>query len=186
MKELSRTQQKTREKFIEALFFYLEAKPLEKITVRDIVTKAGYNRSSFYLYFADVYDLADTAEDEVLTKLSSAAEQQFAQEDQIPMEIFMQKLASQVAKYADRISLLAGSATFQNKFMNLFRPTFSKASGLNSDMKGYDYLTSLIFAVMLHNISYWSQHRTEINLLEIAEMTRNIVLPGIRQLQTMA
>ena len=89
MKELSRTQHKTREKFIEALFFYLEAKPLEKITVRDIVTKAGYNRSSFYLYFADVYDLADTAEDEVLTKLSSAAEQQFAQEDQIPMEIFM-------------------------------------------------------------------------------------------------
>ncbi len=185
MNELSRTKQKTRANFIDALFLNLAGKPLEKITVRDIVTTAGYNRSSFYLYFTDVYDLAGAAEDEVIKELSSAAEEQFATGKQISMEDFMQRLVAQASACADRISLLADYRTFRDKFMNLLRPTFARASGLDVNMDGYDYLVSLFFSIMLHNISYWSQHREEVDFPEVAEMSRNIFLPGIRQLHTM-
>ena len=183
MKKLSRTQQKTRSKFIDALFEVMTDKPLEKITVRDIVGIAGYNRSSFYLYFTDVFGLAAAAEDDVLEKMSAAAAEQFSQDGPVPMEDFMQSLAVQASAYADRISLLADSRSFRDKFMDLLRPTFARATGLDPEMKDYDYLISLFFSIMLHNISYWSQHREEVDLLDLAEMTRTVFLPGIRQLQ---
>ena len=41
----------------EALCQLLEAKTLEKITVKDIVARCGVNRQTFYYHFHDVYDL---------------------------------------------------------------------------------------------------------------------------------
>ena len=70
--------------------------------------------------------------------------------------------------------------------MDLLRPTFARATGLDPEMKDYDYLISLFFSIMLHNISYWSQHREEVDLPELAEMTRNIILPGIKQLKELS
>ena len=32
-------------------------KKIENITVKDITQKAGFNRSTFYAYFTDVYDI---------------------------------------------------------------------------------------------------------------------------------
>ena len=183
-KELSRTKQKTRTNFIDALFLILTDKPLDKITVRDIVTAAGYNRSSFYLYFTDVYDLADAAEDDLLDKLSAAASAQFGQEEDLPTEDFMQRLAIHASAYADRISLLSDSRSFRDKFLGLLRPTFARASGLDPEMAHYDYIISLFFSLMLHNITYWSQHAEEISLPELAEISRDLFLPGLLHLRT--
>ena len=35
----------------------LNAKPLDKITIKDLVDECGINRSTFYYYFDDIYDL---------------------------------------------------------------------------------------------------------------------------------
>ena len=39
---------------------------IEKTSVREIVSKAGYNRSTFYEYFTDVYDVLEQIEASVL------------------------------------------------------------------------------------------------------------------------
>ena len=36
-----------------------EKKPLQKITVRDIVDDCGINRNTFYYYFRDIYEVAE-------------------------------------------------------------------------------------------------------------------------------
>ena len=43
----------------EALCQLLEAKTLEKITVKDIVARCGVNRQTFYYHFKDIYDLLE-------------------------------------------------------------------------------------------------------------------------------
>lgn len=44
----------------------LEQKPIDKITVKDIVTDCGVNRHTFYYHFQDIYDLLDwLCQDEV-------------------------------------------------------------------------------------------------------------------------
>ena len=44
---------------MQALWNMLEVKPLDKITVKDIVTACGINRNTFYYYFQDIYALLD-------------------------------------------------------------------------------------------------------------------------------
>ena len=184
MKELSRTQEKTMQRFLGAFFTVRNVKSLDKITVKDIVTEAGYNRSSFYLYFTDVYDLADAAEKSVIGRLADAAEKEFANAESVSMDDFMARLARKTSEYADEIVILSDSKSFRDKFMDVLRPNFSRVSGLDPEDEKYDYLVSLFFSIMLHNISYWAQHRDEVSLAGIADMTRDIFLPGIQQLKS--
>ena len=183
MKQLSRTQEKTMHRFIDAFFSVRQTKPLNKITVRDIVDQAGYNRSSFYLYFTDVYDLADAAEDAVIRHLTEYADREFSQGEKVSLESFMSRMALETSGYADEIYLLSDSKSFRDKFMGVLRPNFAKAAGLDPDSRNYDYLVSLFFSIMLHNISYRAQHKDEYSLSEIADITRAVFLPGLRQLK---
>ncbi len=43
----------------EALYQLMQEKPLNKITVKEICETADVNRSTFYAYFLDIYDLHD-------------------------------------------------------------------------------------------------------------------------------
>lgn len=45
----------------EALIALLEVKDLEYITVKEICEKAGVNRSTFYLHYETIDDLANEA-----------------------------------------------------------------------------------------------------------------------------
>lgn len=56
----------TRKAIIEAFCLIYREKPLDKITVQEITRKAGYNRSTFYQYFFDIYDLLEHIEDETI------------------------------------------------------------------------------------------------------------------------
>lgn len=56
---------------VECFMTLLNERPLDKITVRDIVDTCGINRSTFYYYFEDVYDLLNKileSETEKITK----------------------------------------------------------------------------------------------------------------------
>lgn len=54
-------KKKTTNDFIAAFWPLYEVKPLEKITVRELCQNAGYNRTTFYAHFSDIYDLLDQA-----------------------------------------------------------------------------------------------------------------------------
>ena len=49
----------TKRALAESLKRLLAKKPLNKITVRDLVEECGINRTTFYYHFQDVYDLID-------------------------------------------------------------------------------------------------------------------------------
>jgi len=49
----------TRQRFVEAFLALYKEKSIEKITVREITDRAGYNRITFYRYFESIYDLHD-------------------------------------------------------------------------------------------------------------------------------
>lgn len=47
----------TEKAIVDTFIGLLNEKPLDKITVKDIIDKCGVNRSTFYYYFEDIYDL---------------------------------------------------------------------------------------------------------------------------------
>ena len=53
--------------FITAFQQIYEHKPLEKISIKELCIKAGYNRTTFYVYYQNIYDLLDKAVDDLLS-----------------------------------------------------------------------------------------------------------------------
>lgn len=49
----------TKESLGNALKKMLTIKPIDKITVKDLVEECGVNRQTFYYHFDDVYDLLE-------------------------------------------------------------------------------------------------------------------------------
>ncbi len=49
----------------------LQEKDLEKITIRDITTRADINRGTFYLHYEDKYMLLADMEDEYISELTT-------------------------------------------------------------------------------------------------------------------
>ncbi|WP_405110813.1 TetR/AcrR family transcriptional regulator [Paenibacillus sp. FSL K6-1217] len=58
--------EKTRQRFIEVFCELYSQKPVEKISIQEIANRSGYNRSTFYQYFTDIYELLDTVENNLL------------------------------------------------------------------------------------------------------------------------
>ena len=55
MKKQPQITAQTKQNLIEAFWSLYCEQRIEKITVKDITNKAGYNRGTFYEYFTDVY-----------------------------------------------------------------------------------------------------------------------------------
>ncbi|KOY13106.1 TetR/AcrR family transcriptional regulator [Paenibacillus xylanivorans] len=66
MKKQPELTEKTRQTFIDVFCELYSQKPIEKISVQEIAKKAGYNRSTFYQYFTDIYELLNFVETDLL------------------------------------------------------------------------------------------------------------------------
>ena len=51
--------QVTKRALAASLIKLLSQKPLDKVTVKDIIEDCGVNRQTFYYHFKDIYDLVD-------------------------------------------------------------------------------------------------------------------------------
>lgn len=60
------TRERTKQNIKDAFWTLYKEKKIDKITVKDVTTRAGYNRSTFYAYFTDVYDVLDQIEEDVM------------------------------------------------------------------------------------------------------------------------
>ena len=71
-------EQYTKKRIYECAMKLAEKRPLNKITVKDIISECKITRSTFYYHFHDIYDVftsfVDSKMDELLTQADSDAE----------------------------------------------------------------------------------------------------------------
>ena len=60
---------KTKRSIFNAFLQLRATKPLEKISVRELCQTAQINKSTFYKYYADLYDLSDQMESQVIDQI---------------------------------------------------------------------------------------------------------------------
>ena len=65
-------QDRTREKLARAIKEEMERAPLDKITVTQIVERAGVTRQTFYRNFQDKYDLVNWHFEQLASRWASA------------------------------------------------------------------------------------------------------------------
>ena len=59
----------TKKAIMDSFLGLMEKKPLDKITVRDIVDDCGINRNTFYYYFQDIYAVLEEYCDQLIGSL---------------------------------------------------------------------------------------------------------------------
>ena len=72
MKKQPGITEKTRQAFIAVFCELYRQKPIQKISIREIAAQSGYNRSTFYQYFTDIYDLLNAVENDLLRYIKEA------------------------------------------------------------------------------------------------------------------
>lgn len=80
-------------------------KEIDKITVKELCDKAGYNRGTFYLYYKDIYDIFNQIEKELLDAtmqiLNTATES-----EQLDFSKHMSMIMEMAQKYSSYVSVL--------------------------------------------------------------------------------
>lgn len=71
-KKLDRRVKKTKKALLQALTKLMSKKKINSITVKELTDLADVNRSTFYLYYKDIFDMVDKVETELINDFSEA------------------------------------------------------------------------------------------------------------------
>ena len=94
----------TKKVIVEAFLSLLREKPLSKITVKEVCEIADINRSTFYKYYLDCFDLVEQLEQEALRETGEMIQAMRAQKP----ETVLTQMLEQVQKHAELFRLLEG------------------------------------------------------------------------------
>ncbi|MBY4796915.1 TetR/AcrR family transcriptional regulator [Collinsella sp. AGMB00827] len=160
MNRRSAAVEQTRLNLREAFWELYSEKPVEKITIREITDRAGYNRATFYLHFRDVYDLFEQIEREILNEVRALVNERLLKDDTFDLSRHMGsivRLAQHHERYLPRLMGPYGDPSFIQQMKVILAPLPDRfilpAEGLSDQERSV--LRELYLAGLLGAISSW-------------------------------
>ena len=156
MRKNSEISERTRQTIIDAFWEIYCKKRIEKITVREIAAKAGYNRSTFYEYFIDVYEVLDHIEQSLLPDIEDMPPLSPIPSDcPIPIDSFI-KLYSSGSKYYTVLLGDNGDPAFAAKMKNGMKSKLLEHFGGDaSTAVELDYTLEYMLSAMIAILTHW-------------------------------
>ena len=147
----------TKQNLIDAFWtLYCEMR-IEKITVKDITNRAGYNRGTFYEYFKDAYDVLEYIESSLIPTIHELPPISIGSGMHgMPMNTFFE-LYEKNNKYFSVLLGDNGDPAFASKLKNSIKPLIIKELTNESDFvnKELDYILEYTLSAMIGIMSYW-------------------------------
>jgi AcrR family transcriptional regulator len=182
MKKNPEVVTKTKQNLIDAFWTLYCEKRIEKITVKEITQKAGYNRGTFYEYFIDVYDVLEQIETSIIPNINELPPIAMSAGDLgMPLGIFM-GLYEQNDKYYSVLLGDNGDAAFASKLKNSIKPMLQETLKCHVKVSEteLDFILEYILSAMIGIMSYWFKQDKALpgkKLISLmAEMTENGVI----------
>lgn len=181
MKKIGSVTAQTKQNLIDAFWGIYCGKRIEKITVKEITTKAGYNRSTFYEYFTDVYDILEQIENTLIIKLQELPINQLSSaDDPFPFEILV-NVYSQHSKYLGVLLGERGDPAFQAKIKGSMKPLMKRALIDKGAKDGFELEYTLEYALsaMIGVLSYWFNDEEAPSLEKLMELLAGLSSEGV-------
>lgn len=122
--------EQTRANLRQAFWDLYGTKPIEKITVREITDRAGYNRATFYLYFRDVRSLLMQTEQEILGEVRHLVEDGLLREKTLDLSHHMGRIVELAQRFETYMPKLIGGAygdpAFAEQLKNVLAPLLDR------------------------------------------------------------
>jgi AcrR family transcriptional regulator len=179
MKKQPEITTQTRENLIQAFWGLYRQKKIEHITIKNITTRAGYNRSTFYEYFVDIYDLLNQLEDTLLEYLK---EQILDSLDGGLNDDIIQKLADVYESKGDYLGILLGEngdPNFVKKLKTVMRSTLVGTFRLPEKEIHTSYIFEFGMSAIIGTVTHWYQSKRDLPSKEMVRLLRSMLERGI-------
>lgn len=147
----------TKQTIKDAFWELYKEKKIEKITVKDITLKAGYNRSTFYAYFTDVYDILEQIEEDLMPGIEHLPPIDTSMEHS--PDLFENIIAAYEKNSAYYSVLLSenGDPRFAIKMKNVFKSMMIEAitNRVNISPEEMDYALEFLVGATLSIVKHW-------------------------------
>ncbi|GKU24445.1 TetR/AcrR family transcriptional regulator [Clostridium folliculivorans] len=129
MKKKTGQTEMTQRNFQDAFWLLYEKNSIDKITVKDICSLAGYDRSTFYRYYADVYDILHELENQILDEVDEFVVHLVEQANNFDASQALQAILGTFARLNKYIIVLLGphgDTEFIRKIVENLKPIWIK------------------------------------------------------------
>lgn len=171
----------TKQNLIDAFWGFYCEKRIEKISVKDITTKAGYNRSTFYEYFKDVYDVLEQIEDSIIPTLDEIPPISIQNKMHgMPMESFIQLFQMNKKYYAILLGD-QGDPRFASRLKNSLKPLILKEfnNKLQRSHLEMDYILEYTLSAMIGIMSYWFLQEDKLPKDQLLDLINKLMDQGV-------
>lgn len=170
----------TRNTFIEAFCELYKVKPIEKITVKELVSKAGYSRATFYNYFNDVYELLEYVENDFITSLLK--EITYNIENSLNPNEFVYTFVNLIRSKERYINVFMNSSNNTSLMARLRTeavPLLLSAFHVSSDNIKTRYTLEFYISGLVQVIGIWLKNNQDISTEDLGQVIKGILEEGI-------
>lgn len=181
MKKISQT---TKTNIINAFWILYKNHKIETISIQQIMQIAGYHRSTFYLYFNDIYDLLDCIENNVIEGITFHMNQLPNITSNDISEELIHKISHIYQIYGEYLFVLLGEngdGKFLNKLKETLKPLFYKELNPHMNTIYYDLFFEFSISALIGSLQYYYHHKDELKIEEVIYLTRSMLTQGIFQ-----
>jgi len=174
----------TKEKLTNAFWELYEQKPYEQITVREISELAGYNRSTFYTYFKDVYDVLEQTEADIYRLLEEEFDRGHHIMNREQMLESVRAIGGFLTKNRKRLVLLLGEngdAKFTHRMMQRMREhmRLHLRRVTRRDDATFEYMVEYIVNAHVGLTLRWFQNGCDIPFEEMTALIFRLTTGGL-------
>jgi hypothetical protein len=171
--------EQTRQNLIEAFWSFYTTKRIDKITVKEITNKAGYNRGTFYEYFQDVYEVLEVIENISLPTLDELPPLVDVNSNSPGFINSFMALYQEKYKYYNHLLGDNGDPAFQRKLKNSLKSSIILAlkNKEEVDLEEIDIMLEYILSGMIGILIYMFQQKPNLSKEKIISL-QYVLLQG--------
>lgn len=171
---------RTRENFLQAFWKLYKEKGIERISVSELVKKAGYNRSTFYEYYTNLRDLLDIIEDSLLEEIKRQIIDHL--DNDVNDEEAIRLLATLYRQKGEYLSVLLsenGDPRFEKKIKDIMRPQMVRIYDLNGNGLRTEYIIEMGMSSIIGTLTHWFNKGMDLPAEELAALLHTMIMPAI-------
>lgn len=172
---------KTRQTIIDAFWELAAIQGIDKVTISGITKKAGLNRGTFYVYFADITDLLTQAEDDIITGLKERMKTAISEGGFDNFEI-ISKMVDGFALYDDKLFMLIGKngdPNFRTIVIEEATKLFCEVFKPLENAQNSEYIAAYFTSAFMGLLTYWHETEKRISIMELAKILHSLATKGM-------
>ncbi len=178
-----RRVRRTKKLLMRSLTKLMTEKKINKITVTELTELADVNRSTFYLYYKDIYDMIDKIETEMFEEFNLQLKKLYIsdpnRENTLSFFVFVFEFVRENADICKILLGQDGDYTFLNKFKEAIME--SQPPNMNKlDQTANRYFMPFAVSGCIGAIQQWLQEDMVSPPREIAEFIIGLIMNGLK------